>query len=78
MRRRILRAALVAGALFVSPAFAADDGKVTLTGEVVDSACYIKSGAKGIPPHVRAECADAGIRWRSSRTAPARSSGSPR
>lgn len=41
---------------------AAADGVVTLTGEVVDSACYIKSGARGESHRVCAQkCADAGI-----------------
>jgi len=62
MRRRSLRAVMLAGALLASAAFAADDGKVTLTGEVVDSACYIKSGAKGESHRTCAQkCADAGI-----------------
>lgn len=62
MSARRLRAALVACVLVVAPVRAADDGKVTLTGEVVDSACYIKSAARGESHRTCAQkCADAGI-----------------
>ena len=40
----------------------AGDGEVTLTGEVVDSACYVKSAARGESHRTCAQkCADAGI-----------------
>ncbi len=46
---------------FVLPAVAADD-KVSVTGEVIDSACYIKMGARGESHRECAQkCADAGI-----------------
>ena len=39
-----------------------DPPQVTVTGEVVDSACYIKSGARGESHRVCAQkCGDAGI-----------------
>ena len=41
---------------------AAEPAEVTVTGEVVDSACYIKSGARGESHRVCAQkCGDAGI-----------------
>lgn len=41
---------------------AEDPSEVTLTGEVIDSACYIKSGARGESHRVCAQkCGDAGI-----------------
>ena len=41
---------------------AAETAEVTVTGEVVDSACYIKSGARGESHRVCAQkCGDAGI-----------------
>jgi hypothetical protein len=41
---------------------AADPAEVTLTGEVIDSACYIKSGSRGESHRVCAQrCGDAGI-----------------
>jgi hypothetical protein len=41
---------------------AADPPEVTITGEVIDSACYIKSGARGESHRVCAQkCGDAGI-----------------
>jgi hypothetical protein len=43
-------------------ALAADSAEVTVTGEVIDSACYIKSGARGESHRVCAQkCGDAGI-----------------
>ena len=43
-------------------ALAADPAEVTVTGEVIDSACYIKSGARGESHRVCAQkCGDAGI-----------------
>jgi hypothetical protein len=57
-----LATALVAAAVIVTSAPAVDDAEVTLTGEVVDSACYIKSGARGESHRVCAQkCGDAGI-----------------
>lgn len=39
-----------------------DASEVTVTGEVIDSACYIKSGARGESHRVCAQkCGDAGI-----------------
>ena len=62
MRRRSLLAVLLSGALLASPVFSADDGKVALTGEIVDSACYIKSAARGESHRTCAQkCADVGI-----------------
>ena len=43
-------------------AWAGDAPQVTVTGEVVDSACFIKSGARGESHRVCAQkCGDAGI-----------------
>jgi hypothetical protein len=59
---------LVALALVTALAFASaaaeekKPGKVTVTGEVIDSACYIKMGAKGESHRDCAQkCGDAGI-----------------
>ena len=58
MRRTAVLGLLLS--LVASPLLAAD--KVTVTGEVVDSACWIKSGAKGESHRTCAQkCADAGI-----------------
>lgn len=47
---------------FAAAVRAADAPAVSVTGEVVDSACYIKSGAKGESHRACAQkCADAGI-----------------
>jgi hypothetical protein len=57
--REGLRAAVVLGAL---AAVAAEPARVSVTGEVIDSACYIKSGARGESHRVCAQkCSDAGI-----------------
>lgn len=41
---------------------AADPPEVTITGEIIDSACYIKTGARGESHRVCAQkCGDAGI-----------------
>jgi hypothetical protein len=49
-------------ALGIPVALAADAPAVTVTGEVIDSACYIKSGARGESHRVCAQkCGDAGI-----------------
>lgn len=54
-------AAFVLLAFLVSVSVTAAD-RVTVTGEIVDSACYIKSGAKGESHRGCAQrCADAGI-----------------
>jgi hypothetical protein len=46
---------------FALPAAAAEE-KVSITGEVIDSACYIKMGARGESHRECAQkCADAGI-----------------
>ena len=59
MRRRAFAAFLVA-AFSVFPLLAAE--AVSVTGEIVDSACWIKMGAKGESHRDCAQkCADAGI-----------------
>lgn len=53
---------LAALALPGLPARAAEASDVSVTGEVIDSACYIKSGSRGESHRVCAQkCADAGI-----------------
>lgn len=53
-------ACLLLAFVFASPIAAAD--RVTVTGEIIDSACYVKSGAKGESHRGCAQrCADAGI-----------------
>ncbi len=48
--------------LLATPVLAAAGNKTTVTGEVIDSACYIKVGAKGESHRECAQkCADAGI-----------------
>jgi hypothetical protein len=62
MRRTIRTGVLLATALSVGRLTAAEPPKVTVTGEVVDSACYIKSGARGESHRTCAQkCGDAGI-----------------
>ena len=58
MRRLV---AALSMAVLAAAGYAAEE-KVKVTGEVIDSACYIKSGAKG-PSHRDCvqRCADAGI-----------------
>lgn len=55
----------IAGALLLLTtilASSADPALITVTGEVIDSACYIKSGARGESHRVCAQkCGDAGI-----------------
>jgi hypothetical protein len=54
----------IAAAVFLSALTirAADPPPVTVTGEVIDSACYIKSGARGESHRDCAQkCGDAGI-----------------
>ena len=60
---RVLRAAIVT-VIFLSAfaTWAGDPPPVTVTGEVIDSACYIKSGARGESHRTCAQkCGDAGI-----------------
>jgi len=55
-----MRRTIVLGLLLAPVLFAAETASVT--GEVVDSACWIKSGAKGESHRTCAQkCADAGI-----------------
>lgn len=57
-----LRVGIAAVVLVAFAAFAGVEPQVTVTGEVVDSACYIKSGARGESHRVCAQkCGDAGI-----------------
>jgi hypothetical protein len=52
----------IAAALLAAGPLVAAEGTVTVTGEVVDSACWIKSGAHGESHRTCAQkCADAGI-----------------
>jgi hypothetical protein len=61
MSERVVVSALIVAVSFLAlPARAAD--AVSVTGEIVDSACYIKMGAKGESHRDCAQkCADAGI-----------------
>lgn len=60
--RDSIRAGSMAVILVAFAALAADEPQVTVTGEVVDSACYIKSGARGESHRACAQkCGDAGI-----------------
>jgi hypothetical protein len=62
MTRRRLVPALLLLVWSAASLRAGDGAEVTLTGEVVDSACYIKSGARGESHRVCAQkCGDAGI-----------------
>ena len=57
-----VRVGIAAVVLVAFAALAGDESQVTVTGEVVDSACYIKSGARGESHRVCAQkCGDAGI-----------------
>ena len=57
-----IRAGLVAVVLVAFAARAADEQQMTVTAEVIDSACYIKSGARGETHRACAQkCGDAGI-----------------
>jgi type 1 fimbria pilin len=63
-RPTVVAAIVLACAALVAPRASAEDkkGKVTVTGEVIDSACYIKMGAKGESHRDCAQkCGDAGI-----------------
>jgi hypothetical protein len=60
--RNVLTSAVVTVLLCLPAMSAADPPPVTVTGEVIDSACYIKSGARGESHRVCAQkCGDAGI-----------------
>src|SRR5260221_14455526 len=51
-----------AGFFCVLAAWSAEPPPVTVTGEIIDSACYIKSGARGESHRSCAQkCGDAGI-----------------
>jgi hypothetical protein len=55
-------AAALAAILATVALRAADPAEVTLTGEIIDSACYIKSGSRGESHRVCAQrCGDVGI-----------------
>jgi hypothetical protein len=57
-----VRVGIAAVVLVAFAALAGDESQVTVTGEVVDSACYIKSGARGESHRVCAQkCGDVGI-----------------
>ena len=57
-----VRVGIVAVLFCAFAALAADGPQVTVTGEVIDSACYIKSGARGESHRTCAQkCGDAGI-----------------
>jgi hypothetical protein len=57
-----VRVGIAAVVLVTFAALAGDEPQVTVTGEVIDSACYIKSGARGESHRVCAQkCGDAGI-----------------
>lgn len=61
--KRSMRVGIAAAVLLGACAVrAVDPPEVTVTGEVIDSACYIKSGARGESHRVCAQkCGDAGI-----------------
>jgi hypothetical protein len=60
--RDSIRTGIMGVMLVACAALAADEPQVTVTGEVIDSACYIKSGARGESHRVCAQkCGDAGI-----------------
>ena len=61
---KLLRRALLAAAaaMLLAPAAHAAEAKATVTGEIIDSACYIKMGARGESHRECAQkCADSGI-----------------
>jgi hypothetical protein len=62
MKTRSALTAVLAVSLLAGGLLLAAGEKATLSGEVIDSACYIKSGAKGVD-HAKcaAGCAKAGI-----------------
>ena len=52
----------IAVGILIGAGASAGDGLVSVTGEVIDSACYIKSGARGESHRACAQkCGDAGI-----------------
>jgi hypothetical protein len=58
----VIRAVIVAVVVSGLNALAADPQPIRVTGEVIDSACYIKSGARGESHRGCAQkCGDAGI-----------------
>ena len=60
--RDSIRTGIMGVMLVAFAALAADQPQVTVTGEVIDSACYIKSGARGESHRACAQkCGDAGI-----------------
>ena len=60
--RNSIRAGGLAVILVACAAMAGDEPQISVTGEVVDSACYIKSGARGESHRTCAQkCGDAGI-----------------
>ena len=60
--RTSIRAGSLAVVLAAFVALAADEPQINVTGEVIDSACYIKSGARGESHRTCAQkCGDAGI-----------------
>lgn len=57
-----IRVGIAAAVILCASAWAGDAPQITVTGEVVDSACYIKSGARGESHRACAQkCGDAGI-----------------
>ena len=62
MWKTALTGIAVASLVLGSTGWAADESPVSVTGEVIDSACYIKSGARGESHRTCAQkCGDAGI-----------------
>lgn len=60
--RNSIRVGAALAIVVCASAWAGDAPEVTVTGEVVDSACYIKSGARGESHRACAQkCGDAGI-----------------
>jgi hypothetical protein len=60
--RDSIRTGILGVLLVAFAALAAEEPQVTVTGEVIDSACYIKSGARGESHRSCAQkCGDAGI-----------------
>ncbi len=62
MRRAVMAGLAFAALATVVPPASATQDKASITGEVIDSACYIKMGARGESHRECAQkCADAGI-----------------
>ena len=60
--RDSIRAGIIGVIVAASAVIAAEEPQATVTGEVIDSACYIKSGARGESHRTCAQkCGDAGI-----------------